>query len=82
MLASITNEHQRFFPAPFPDDIEETTAVSLSTGTAVALVAHDGDWQEIPAIDLSSGHYTVYASGREFLAAMDEIIARNEARSG
>jgi hypothetical protein len=42
------------------------------------------DWQarhEEAVADLQEGRFTVYETGQDFLAAMDEAIARNEARN-
>ncbi len=81
MVANATSERQRFLVNPALGYGERRMPVSLPTGTTAAMIALDGDWREIPTIDLNSGHYTVFASGSEFLAAMDEMIARNEARN-
>lgn len=42
------------------------------------------EWQtrhEEAIADLNEGRYTVYETGSDFLAAMDEAIARNEAKA-
>ena len=42
------------------------------------------EWQmrhEEAIADLDEGRYTVYETGSDFLAAMDEAIARNEAKA-
>jgi hypothetical protein len=42
------------------------------------------EWQarhEEAISDLAEGRFTVYETGQDFLAAMDEVIVRNEVRS-
>jgi hypothetical protein len=66
-----------------------------STGIATAinpgsLLQESQDWfwteewqvrHEEAIADLEQGRFTVYETGRDLLSAMDEAIARNEARS-
>ena len=82
MTETLFMEYGRVMSVGFFSSTDNTRAID-----PYSLAQRDfwtAEWQarhEEAVADLTEGRFTVYETGQDFLAAMDEVIARNEARN-